>query len=225
MTQHELAATADVPQSSIARIEKGRVSPRADTLLTLIRATGHDLSLAQAGVAPQEGDSGDWLRLQPARRTHDALGDRVASDIRTSPIRMLRVLRRFNVPFVLIGDLAEVAHGARGTLGRMIEICIAQTDVAASRLATALDELGASRTSGSPVVETAVGRLRLWSRTAAGDDYDLLDRNATQVQIDVGLLVAVASLEDLIRHRRSRGGAGDLVSIGILQSIADDSIR
>jgi predicted transcriptional regulator len=45
MTQQELAQAADVPQPSIARIESGAVVPRTSTLITLLRATGHRLTV------------------------------------------------------------------------------------------------------------------------------------------------------------------------------------
>jgi uncharacterized protein len=45
MTQQELAQAAAVPQPSIARIESGTVVPRTSTLITLLRATGHRLTV------------------------------------------------------------------------------------------------------------------------------------------------------------------------------------
>jgi predicted transcriptional regulator len=45
MTQHELALAAGVPQPSIARIERGTVNPRTATLITILRATGHRLTV------------------------------------------------------------------------------------------------------------------------------------------------------------------------------------
>jgi transcriptional regulator with XRE-family HTH domain len=46
LTQRELAERANVPQPAIARIERGRVSPRMDTLVPLLEAAGFALELA-----------------------------------------------------------------------------------------------------------------------------------------------------------------------------------
>jgi predicted transcriptional regulator len=45
MTQHELARVLNMPQSSIARIETGTVIPRTTTLIDILAATGHRLSV------------------------------------------------------------------------------------------------------------------------------------------------------------------------------------
>lgn len=45
MTQQALATAAKVPQPSIARIERGTVTPRAATLIALLHATGHELAV------------------------------------------------------------------------------------------------------------------------------------------------------------------------------------
>lgn len=43
MTQRALAEATGVPQSSIARIERGTTDPRVSTLRRLLRATGSEL--------------------------------------------------------------------------------------------------------------------------------------------------------------------------------------
>jgi transcriptional regulator with XRE-family HTH domain len=51
LSQRALAARAGVPQPAIARIERGAVMPRLDTLAALLEATGNTLELAPlAGV-------------------------------------------------------------------------------------------------------------------------------------------------------------------------------
>jgi predicted transcriptional regulator len=54
LTQRELATLAEVPQPAIARIESGTVSPRMNTVLPLIAATGFSLELT-----PRIGDGVD----------------------------------------------------------------------------------------------------------------------------------------------------------------------
>ena len=51
--------------------------------------------------------------------------------------------------------------------------------------------------------EAGPKRLRLVTRTDAGDDYDVLARNAVGIHVDAGILVRVAALDDLIRNRRA----------------------
>ncbi len=69
MTQRQLAAATGVPQPAIARIERGAVSPRLDTVELLLGGAGHALELM-----PREGVGVDRtliraaLSLSPADR-------------------------------------------------------------------------------------------------------------------------------------------------------------
>jgi hypothetical protein len=54
LTQRALAERAGVAQPAIARIERGSVSPRIDTLLPLLAAAGFDLE-----IAPRIGEGVD----------------------------------------------------------------------------------------------------------------------------------------------------------------------
>ena len=53
MTQHELGQAVGMPQPSIARIERGTVVPRTQTLLALLRATGHQLTVEPIGPSAE----------------------------------------------------------------------------------------------------------------------------------------------------------------------------
>jgi len=211
MTQHQLAEAVGMPQPSIARIERGTVVPRTETLIALLAATGHRLTVEPIGAATVDQEAiRQRLAMSVPQRTRRALPRRSTS---TDPIRILRRLRRFNVPFVLIGELAEVAHGAPIKLGRApIEVCHASTDVAAERLAWARDDLGA---------QADARHLRLVTETEAGDDYDTLLRNAAAMHVDAGILVRVAALEDLIRIRRARRTPKDEEAAALLLAIED----
>jgi hypothetical protein len=63
------------------------------------------------------------------------------------------------------------------------------------------------------------------SQTAAGDDYDLVRRNAPNVIVDPRISMRVASLEDLIRARRAKGTAKDLEAAAELTAIAGESSK
>ena len=50
MTQDDLAQATRMPQPSIARIESGAVVPRTSTLIRILRASGHQLSVEPIGT-------------------------------------------------------------------------------------------------------------------------------------------------------------------------------
>lgn len=209
MTQDDLAAAVRMPQSSIARIERGSVSPRTTTLMALLETTGHQLVVEPIGPPVPLEAIRQRLSMDVPTRTWAAIGRRVAGDPRRTPIRVLRRLRLFGVPFVLIGDLAEAVHGSPVKVRRIIEVCHAGTAVARERLARALEDVGESEAS----------RLRLTTETAPGDDYDVLARTAARMHVDSGLLVPVASLDDLVRIRLARGRPEDRMGAAILRAI------
>jgi len=202
MTQQDLARAVGMPQPSIARIERGTVLPRTETLIGLLEATGHRLTVEPVGPAVDREAIRRRLAMRVPQRTRQA--------IRST--RILRRLRRFGVPFVLIGELAEVVHGSPASIGREIEVCHATTDVAKQRLALALEDL-----SG----EADADRLHLVTETAAGDDYDVLARNAASLPVETGIQVRVAALDDLIRARRARGNPGDEEAAALLLAISE----
>lgn len=207
MTQAELAQAVGMPQPSVARIERGTVLPRTETLIQLLAATGYRLTVEPVDASVEPEAIRKRLAMTVPQRTRASMSS-------LEPIRILRRLRRFNVPFVLIGPLAEVAHGSPERIASLIEVCHADTEVANERLALAQDDLG-------PDAEPS--RLRLVTHTDAGDDYDTLFRTAVGLHVDAGILVRVSSLEDLIRSRLARGAPKDLEAAAVLRAI--DELR
>jgi transcriptional regulator with XRE-family HTH domain len=201
MTQHDLALATGMPQPSIARIEAGTVIPRTETLIAILSATGYRLSVEPIDPAVDREAIRRQLAMDVPRRT-----------MKTG--RVLRRLRRFAVPFVLIGDLAEVAHGSPIKVGRVIEICVASTEIAQDRLRAALEDLSTT---------TDAGRLRVLTETPAGDTYDVLARNAVQLHVEAGFLVPVAALEDLIRSRRAAGTQQGREAATVLEAIIEET--
>ncbi len=68
-SQRELSRRTGVPQSAIARIERGQQVPRADTLERLLKACGFELRLGPVrggGVDRREIDR--FLQLSPRER-------------------------------------------------------------------------------------------------------------------------------------------------------------
>ena len=69
MSQRDLAAAASVPQATVGRIEAGLVSPRAETLAILLRATGHELAVERRlGEGVDRTLIRERLRLTPKER-------------------------------------------------------------------------------------------------------------------------------------------------------------
>ncbi len=205
MTQQQLAQAVGMPQPSIARIERGTVLPRTATLIGLLAATGHRLTVEPIGQPVDIKAIRRRLAMTVPQRTR-------AARTSTTALHILRRLRRFGVPFVLIGGLAEVAHGSPARVGRVIEVCHASTDVATHRFTLAREDLGR---------EADPSRLRLVTKTDAGDDYDVLARNAVGLHVDSGILVRVAALEDLIRSRRAGRAPTDQEATAVLLTIED----
>lgn len=124
-------------------------------------------------------------------------------------------MRRFGVPFVLVGELAEAVHGSPMTVGRAIEVCRPPTKVADDRLALAMEALGTPPAKPGPV--------RLLTESAAGDDYNVLFRNSVSLSVEAGILVRVACLEDLIRIREARCTPEDREAAAVLRAVEEES--
>ena len=69
LSQRQLARLADVPQSTVARIELGTMSPRTDTFDRVLRATGQTLDVEPIlGVGIDRTQIRELLRLSPQER-------------------------------------------------------------------------------------------------------------------------------------------------------------
>jgi len=73
LSQRELAERSGVPQPTIARIEAGRVSPRFETLETLLASCGRRLELVRRrGEGVDRTAIRQLLRLTPDERARRA---------------------------------------------------------------------------------------------------------------------------------------------------------
>lgn len=54
-SQAELGRRAGLPQAHVSGIETGKIVPRFDTLIDLVRLLGHDLILVPRGLVPAVG--------------------------------------------------------------------------------------------------------------------------------------------------------------------------
>jgi hypothetical protein len=152
------------------------------------------------------------------------------------PERLLEVLSRHKVKFVLIGALAARMHGfPRLTADAAITPAGDKPNL--ERLASALKELDAKvYTESVPeglafdCSATALSRARMWSLvTNAGrldiafepagvEGYDDLKNDAERFEA-FGVQFLVASLDDIIRSKEAAGRPKDLDDVAILRAL------
>jgi transcriptional regulator with XRE-family HTH domain len=82
LSQRQLAVAAGVPQSTVARIELARLSPRVDTLDRLLAAAGQALSTEpRLGIGVDRTQIRELLRLTPGQRARLAAADAAALNV------------------------------------------------------------------------------------------------------------------------------------------------
>jgi hypothetical protein len=156
---------------------------------------------------------------------------------RFDPLVLLRTLVDHGVPFVLIGGFAAAIRGSPVITGD-VDICYGCDDENLERLAAALVELGATL-RGAPLdvpfrldaktlkagdhftFSAAGGPLDCLGTPAGTDGFADLDSSATDEDLD-GLVVRVASVDDLIRMKRAAGRAQELIAMEWLAALRDE---
>lgn len=89
LSQRRLARRSGIPQSAIARIERGHVSPRVDTLDRLLSACGMTLhARAKRGVQVDRTVIRRFLEMTPDERVH------VAAESSTNAAALTEEMRR-----------------------------------------------------------------------------------------------------------------------------------
>ena len=153
------------------------------------------------------------------------------------PVGALHVLTDHEVRYIVIGGIAGATHGSP-SVTQDLDVCYERGPVNLERLASALASIHA-RLRGADDVPFSLDAKTL----AAGDHftfvtdlgdldclgipsgtlgYDDLKKDAVDVDLD-GLVVAVASIEDLIRMKRAAGRPRDLAELEILGALRDES--
>jgi hypothetical protein len=160
---------------------------------------------------------------------------RAAADFQ--PERVIHVLGRHRVRYVLIGGLAAVTHGAP-LITQDVDACYARDDLNLRRIAKALVEIRAELRGADPglpvrldakalragdsfTFTTDIGWLDLLGTPPGTTGYEDLARTADAFEL-FGYRVLVASVDDLIRMKRAAGRPKDLLALEELGALRDE---
>jgi hypothetical protein len=149
------------------------------------------------------------------------------------PVPIIEALERHGVRHVIVGGIAARLNGAPIVTGDL-DITPAADEENLRRLATALDEFGATfrigaLTTGERITidvlaanehiqaTTPHGELDIVIRPAGTRGYDDLSRNAGRREVAPGITVAVASLDDVIRSKEAASRPKDRGQLPILR--------
>lgn len=155
------------------------------------------------------------------------------------PLAALRMLVGHGVRFVLIGGYAGTMHGWALITGDL-DICYARDAENLERLAAALNDLGARlrgpgvpgdlpfildattlRLGDSLTFETDLGNLDILETPSGTSGFEDLIASAATVDLE-GLVISVASLDDLIRMKRAAGRPKDLLQLEHLGALREE---
>ena len=155
------------------------------------------------------------------------------------PLGALRTFTDHGVRFVLIGGYAGTMRGSALITGD-IDLCYARDPENLRRLAAALAEMHAHlrgpgvpddlpfvldattlRNGDSFTFETDVGNVDVLGTPAGTQGFEDLDVSATSVDVD-GLVIRVASLDDLMRMKRAAGRPKDLIQLEHLGALREE---
>jgi hypothetical protein len=152
------------------------------------------------------------------------------------PTAILGVLLAHDVSFVVVGGVSGNLHGST-TLTEDIDIAYARDQKNLERLAVALRDLRATL-RGAPkgfpfkvdaatlraglnfTFSTRLGPLDCIGEAAGGFTYDNLVGNAESYPIS-GVMIVVASLDDLIRMKRAAGRIKDRIEVENLSALRE----
>ena len=150
------------------------------------------------------------------------------------------MLSDHGVRYVVIGGIAGATHGSP-SVTQDLDVCYERSPENLERLAAALGSIHARLRGADDDVPfsldaktlaagdhftftTDLGDLDCLGIPAGTLGYDDLMRSAVDIDLD-GLVVAVASIDDLIRMKRAAGRPRDLAELEILGALREESAR
>ena len=159
------------------------------------------------------------------------------------PVAICRVLNDNGVKYVVLGGFAAVVHGSPVPT-EDIDVIPARDSENLERLARALTQMNAAiRTSDGPVrtridagfianmpnmlnLTTNLGDVDLvFSPAGPLKGYEQWNANAVLAQLEPGLVIVAASLDDVIESKAKANRAKDLRSLPYLESLRDELRR
>jgi hypothetical protein len=159
------------------------------------------------------------------------------------PVRICSILLEEDVEFVVIGGFAAVVRGS-SLPTKDIDVIPSRDRLNLDRLGKALTRMNAKiRISGEPVptkidggflanmplmlnLVTDFGEMDLtFSPAGSTGDFDGWRRGATSEEIEEGLTVLVASLDDIIDSKRAANRPKDQMALPYLESLRDEIRR
>jgi len=159
------------------------------------------------------------------------------------PVGICRIMNEEGVRYVVLGGFAAIVHGS-ALPTEDIDLLPSRDDENLERLARALTRLNAAiRTSDGPVrtkldagfiknmpnmlnLTTDLGDMDLVFKPAGSlNGYVQWNENAVLAQLEPGLIIAAASIDDVIESKSKANRPKDLRSLPYLESLRDEIRR
>jgi hypothetical protein len=159
------------------------------------------------------------------------------------PVRICAILNEEGVEYVVVGGFAAVVRGS-SLPTRDIDIVPLRSSENLDRLGRALRRMGAQiRTDGDPVAApldgpflanmpimlnlvTDFGEMDLtFAPAGSAGGYDGWRLGATEEEVSDGVIVVIASLDDVIDSKRAANRPKDQMALPYLESLRDEIER
>jgi hypothetical protein len=142
------------------------------------------------------------------------------SDIDVRHRALLQTLIDHDVRFVLVGGVALQLHGYSGAT-QDVDVTIAVDPTNRMHVTAALEGLGAREYlvgARGTAYTTRHGRLEVMNSTDGIGDYDAWKRDAVDIKMADGLIVAVGAPSDLLASKEAAGRPKDLEVLPLIRA-------